>query len=339
MAQLAEQPVSAKFYTIANRFLCVQAFDKSSSQFVEQFLSTYHFALVSACEVEQVDHLLLRVRCAAPPPLPFDLRQFEIERGYCYTNGKRWYLNVDDSLVVLDDTAFKVIDIWFGKTARAQHPAANFNVLSYAIPAVLRRCGLYPIHAAGVFNPEQGAGALIIGDSGSGKSTLTIRLAACGWRYLSDDVLVLVEERAGVEIWGLRRVFAIAETTLAACELPRLEKAVGGPILSDPTKRRLEPGVVFPDGFAQSCVPRTLFFPVITGDAVSRIVKLSRSEAMVRLIKQCPWSSYETSVVPDYLRVVGRLVKQSDAYVLLAGRDILSETKRAAEILAAHMKK
>jgi hypothetical protein len=72
--------------------------------------------------------------------------------------------------------------------------------------------------------------------------------------------------------------------------MSRLNKALLAQAVNDPDKRRIEPRVVFPNSFISSCRPQVLFCAKLSGEAESRVVKLAPSEAMTKLLRQCPWS-------------------------------------------------
>lgn len=270
------------------------------------------------------------------PPIPAGLPQYAVTRGHCSMDGEDCYLEIDDSSIHLGPAASRLVDVGLGQTRLARHPIAINNVMSYAVQGMLRRCNLFTVHAAAAVEPETGTGALIIGDSNSGKSTLTVRLAASGWRYLTDDTLLLYETSTGIEASGYRRFFAISETTLR--HLPELAVGKGPPVMNDPQKRYLEHSLVFPKGFVQNCLPRAIFFASIVDEERSRVREVSQGDAMMRLISMSPWASLDTAVARTYLRVLGRLVRQSRSYDLLGGRDILHEPERAHTLLAQCMK-
>jgi hypothetical protein len=149
-------------------------------------------------------------------------------------------------------------------------------------------------------------------------------------------MLVLSGEANGAcEAWALRRIFSVSATSLANCHLRGLEAALGAPANSDPSKRKLEPSITFPDSFVESCRPRVLLFPNLTGEAASRLEKISSGEAMARLIRQCPWASYDTGTAREHLRVLGMLAKQSASFTLDAGRDLIEDSSRAPKLLAS----
>jgi hypothetical protein len=206
--------------------------------------------------------------------------------------------------------------------------------MAYALPAALRRLGLYDLHAAALIEPESGAGFVFPGVSGSGKTTLSIRLAAAGWRYLSDDMLAVNECAGNAEVLPLRQPFQTDAAALAGCQLPRLEEALGVHIPNDPDKRKLNPHVLFPGRFATRALPRVLCFPAVTGEGRSRVEPLGQAEAMTRLVRMCPWASYDAAAARAHLRLLARLARQCRTYALRAGRDIFDDPAAAARLLA-----
>jgi hypothetical protein len=328
--------VLTKCYTLAERLLCFQLQDEWVAPSVLSFLNYFYFTPTSQALAEQADYTL-RIRSRAMmPPIPTGLPQLAITRGHCSMDGEDCYLEIDDSIIHLGPVTSRMVDVGLGQTKLARHPIAINNVMSYAVQGMLRRCNLFTVHAAGVVEPQTDAGALLIGDSNSGKSTLTVRLAASGWRYLTDDALLLYETSSGVEASGYRRFFAISETTLR--HLPELEKGIGSTVINDPQKRYLEHSLVFPKSFTQNCQPRAIFFASIVDEERSQLREVSQGDAMMRLISMSPWASLDVAVARSYLRVLERLVRQSKSYDLLGGRDILLEPERARTLLAQCMK-
>jgi hypothetical protein len=324
-----------KFYAIGDRLLAFHFDDEVAARVAEEFIGGMYFT-PSAARAARFVHCTVKIFHGEPPPLPPESPSFAVPRGQCYANGEEHFLDIDGSRVAVYGAASRLVCVWLGTTEHARHPVAIVNTLSYVIQAALRRGGLYVLHAAGVVEPETGAGLVVVGNSNSGKSSLTIRLASAGWRYLSDDMLVLsCEARGAVEAVALRRIFSVSAESLANCYLEGLDAALGAPANSDPSKRKLEPAITFPDGFVESCRPRVLLFPTLTGEAASRVEKISASEAMARLIRQCPWASYDTSTAREHLRVLGVLAKQSTSFLLDAGRDLIEDSTRAPNLLAS----
>lgn len=323
--------------------LRVEAQDDWTEQWVAGFLNGFHL-VQTATPVDDrsaVTHrsaVTLSVARAAPPIVPSGLQAFAINHGVCQTNGTEYFLAVDESLVRIAEPEARLVEIWFGLTRHAQHPVALVNTFSYGLQAALRRGGVYDLHAAGAVDPFSGAGALFVGASGSGKTTLILRLTECGWRYVSDDMVVMRETPAGLEAEGLRRLFAVAPRSVVGSSRERLSAALGSPVASDPSKRKLEPESVFPDSRAKRCLPRALFFPCVMATDKTTVTALPARVAMQQLLRHCPWATYDAHSAPDYLRMLARLANQCRAYELLAGHDLLREPQRAADLLAPYLR-
>jgi hypothetical protein len=163
---------------------------------------------------------------------------------------------------------------------------------------------------------------------------LSLRLAASGWHYLSDDAVVISEGEKGIEARGLRRPFQMSADSLGGCELPGLDDTLSVTIPNDPEKRRLDPEILFPGQFAAAAQPGVLCFPVITGESESRLAETTKTDAMMRLIAMCPWSNYDTSSAREHLRVLGHLVRQCKTFTLHAGRDIFDQQKSASALFS-----
>lgn len=335
-----------RFYSIAGRFLCLEAYDDWSARVAEHIFGEFHLGLPSPEQPEQVDHAIKFRSTGHLPVVPSGLSPFEIEGGHCYTDHQTYYLDVDGSMIVIgareSDASLSVptVEVWLGNDPRAREDQAVSRVTIYAMDAAMRRCGLYQLHGAGVVDPESGGSALIIGASGSGKSTLTLQLALSGWLYLTDDTLLICEKNGTVEARGLKKKFGAAETSLRSYNLPRLEEALGNFDTLQPWKRRFRPNVLFPDQLASKCVPTAIFFSRVkrdTEDTRSHIRRISQMDAMTRLVRTSPWATYDSSVSRDYLGVLALLSRQAKSYELQAGFDIYNQPDVTATLLTKYV--
>ncbi len=327
------RPALASVYANAGRFLYIVPLDHVSARLAENFLSGFHLTRVSEfSETPNIQAYSIHIRSTeAPPAIPESIKSFEIEHGRCHTDGSTFYLAIEDSLIVLPPG--RVMDVWIGASHHARQSASLMNLMAYVLEIALRRCGLYEIHGAGVVEPNHNWGALVLGASGSGKSTLAAWLALDGWQYLTDDTLLLNDCGGTIEASGLRKSFALSETTLAACRAPQVSNGLRDTVSSDRSKRRVEPKFAFPGMWASSCIPQALLFASITQNPMSSVKRLKSSEAMVRLIKFNPWASYDNVTGPEHLRVLNKLANQCQSYTLEAGRDILTDPTSASRLL------
>lgn len=323
-------------YKIAGSLLRLQTFDDREAKWVRSFLDGFHLVQTPSASADQ-SFITLTVKRAPLPSVPSHWPSFEINHGDCYTDGIQYHLAVNESLIHIAAPQERLVEVWFGETQQAQHPVALVNAFSYGLQAALRRAEVFDVHAAGVVEPVSHSGALFVGTSGSGKTTLTLRLTEAGWLYLSDDMVVLRETSKTLEAEGLRRLFAVADTSVVGSSREKLNAALGVPVASDPSKRRLEPELVFPQSRAVSCRPDALFFPRVEATEETTVKEISSREAMQELLRHCPWATYDTYSAPNYLRVLARLANQCRAYELAAGRDLLLQPERASDLLTTYM--
>ena len=319
-----------KCYSVADRVLAFQGVDEPTLTLVHNFLSGYFFTPVDPSPSRQPDHLIFIDRSEPPD---FDLSNgFKIEDGYCYPGDKQVLLVVNESTILVGEPGSNRTDVWLSDTTQAKHPFALNNVILYAVQSALRRAGLYQFHAACVLPPAQAIGVLVVGDSGCGKSTLTATLVRNGWGFSTDDNLLLSDTESGIMAWALRSYFTFHESTLNACKLHEFDFAIGGRV--DSNKLRFDARRAFPERFVELCRPAVILFPEISNESKSRITPMAQSNALARLIEQCPWATCDAAVAPKHLKALSDLIKQTKSYSLSAARDIFEDPSSISDLLS-----
>ncbi|MCP9493579.1 MAG: hypothetical protein MSG64_03890 [Pyrinomonadaceae bacterium MAG19_C2-C3] len=268
--------------------------------------------------------------------MPYGASGFEVESGHCYSDGNMCLLKFGDSTVFVERPDAKIVTVIYfpGKDLIAELPF----LIRYAIQLALHRRGRFHLHSAAVVNPDDGRGALLIGDSGAGKSTLTVQLARAGWNFLSDDVVVLSTSATGVQTFWCRRFFSLTEKTIQACDVNCDVNSVAQPLgmLASPQlpKRMFMPEDVFGHPPLASCLPNKLFFVSLSHQAGSVVRSLTAGEALLMLIKRCAWATYE---VPDvaraFIHTLESLVNQCRCYELSSGYDVLENPDTAVRLI------
>lgn len=316
--QVFDRPASQRFYTVAGRFLFIEAGDLRLAQLVQQLFAGWQLTPISPPSREA--DIELKFFCDEPrPEIPPNLNRFDIaEGGRYYAGANGCFLQFDNSLMRLRQDGPVQVEVWFTRIPQIGD-AELARVTSFAVCAALRRFGLFDVHSAAVVDPESGAGILIVGQSGSGKSTLAFQLASAGWPYLSDDEVLLSLKDEMVEARGFRSFFAMRDTAGAGF------------------KNVFEPADVFESELVSQVVPRWLLFSAVSGDEKTRFVELPQAETMKRLIRACPWATYDTTIAAANLELLSRLARQVKAFALAAGADLL-EPARAAELLHHHLR-
>lgn len=310
--QVFDRPASRAFYSVAGRLLFIESIDLELWSLIVELFSGWQLKSVSA--PDRPPDVQIDFTCGKPSPIiPGNLNHFEVaEGGKCYTDGADFYLTLGNALVHLVNGNPVEVEVWFAEMPVRRDPVTA-KAASFAVCAALRRYGLFELHSAGVVDPESGKAVLIVGRSGSGKSTLASQLAISGWRYLSDDELLLSLVDGSVEARGFRSFFALRNEPGAFRDCFEPETVIGSKRVA-----QAEAGV--------------LLFINVSGEPQSRLIKLTQAESMTRLIRSCPWATYDASIAGANLEILSALARQANGFDLSAGRDLL-EPGQAATIL------
>lgn len=301
--QVPSRPASQGFYAVAGRLLFIESKDLQLRKLVVDLFAGWQLTPVSFSG--QSPDIRIEFFCGdSLPQVPSALDQFEIaEGGKCYTDRTDFYLALGSALIHLENGVPVRLRVWLEEVPVAGDPLLA-RVTSFAVCAALRRFGMFELHSAGMVHPESERGVVIIGPSGSGKSTLAMQLATSGWPYLSDDELLLSLVDSQVEARGFRSFFAVRAATAGS-------------------KTCFEPEAVFASGRRLKASPGVLLFISLSGQQQTQLDPLTQSESMTRLIRACPWATYDTSIAGANLELLSKLARQTSAYDLHAGRDLL----------------
>jgi hypothetical protein len=330
--QRESAPTFVRYYSVADRILGITGVDEPVLNLAHDFLSGYYFNPTNLSATDQPVHLI-EIHKSQPPASTPAASSFEIEDGHCFATADQITLEVNGSTIIVGPPQLRRTDIWLSDSTAGRHPLALNNVILYAVQGALRRGGLYQFHAGCVLAKDGGA-ILLVGDSGCGKSTLTATLLLNGWRFVSDDNLLLRESAAGIEAWALRRYFTFDQATLKACHLDVFTEAVGNRVPGKEEKFRFYARQAFPEQFVDSCIPGAIVFPQVTSEASSRIEPLKQADSLARLIRQCPWATCDAAAAPDHLQALSKLARQTRSYTLFAGQDVFEQPASIAELMA-----
>src|SRR5690242_20651559 len=294
-----DRPASQSFYAVAGRLVFVQCFERDLAARIERLFAGWQLTPVSSCDLNP-DIEISFSSAGSLPAIPRGLTEFEVAAGgRCYVDTDELYLQFDNSLLLLEHQNPVRVSVF----TRGANDVELGRVTSFAVCAALRRVGLFELHAAGVVAPDTRDGVLIVGASGSGKSTLTLELVKSGWGYLSDDELLLNVAGEEVEARGFRSFFALAPASAATVGPTRF-------------KTSFEPASMFAAPAVTSVAPRFVLFTSISGLQETRVFALDQKETMARLIRACPWATYDTAVAGPYLQLLSHLARQSQSFDL-----------------------
>jgi hypothetical protein len=204
--------------------------------------------------------------------------------------------------------------------ADAEGPAEwdVFSLCTVTAALLLGRMHRALVHAAAVVAPGGGCW-LLVGDTHAGKSTTTVNLIEAGWRFVSDDHVVLfrgMDGRLSVEGWPRR--FHLDEGW-----------AEGAP---GRVRGEIDPHARWPGAWTRVAPLAGLIFPRVNANQWTTLTDLTPVSALGGLMRQSPWLLADRGCAAeglDFLRSVCKL----PAYGLHLGLDTYRDTRRLLSVL------
>ena len=222
-----------------------------------------------------------------------------------YGDRGRMLCSPGDGRVTVSILDSEVDNAWF-----VSHP-----MFMSAFMEILKHRGLYSLHAAGLC--VDGQGILLPGTRGSGKSTLAIALVREGFGFLGDDMVFLAHRADGLDALAFPDVIDLTEETAAM--FPELHHLLAQPKEDSRPKHQVRAEDVFPASFPDSCKPRVLVFPSVSGRSTSTITPLDKDEALHELAPNVLLT--DSAASQRHLDALAELVRDTKTFRLETGRD------------------
>ncbi|HEX8245113.1 MAG TPA: hypothetical protein VF541_16500 [Longimicrobium sp.] len=173
-------------------------------------------------------------------------------------------------------------------------------------------------HAAAVVAPD-GRAWLLAGDTHAGKSTTAVNLIEAGWRFVSDDHVVLFrgsDGEIGVEGWPRR--FHLDEGWEDGAPLHR--------------RGEVDPHARWPGRWQRTASLAGLIFPRVDASLSTELAPLTAAEALAGLLRQSPWLLADRGCAAEVLAFL-RAACEQPAYSLRLGLDTYRDAGRLLELL------
>lgn len=317
------------FYTFHDLTLEVRQEGEEPGQELAQILLSLSWAETDRLVRQPSLYLSVYLNDTASEPLPSAREVFRAD-GFCgLESGEDFYLTDGSSHLHLQMVKGRG-DARLAASFFAKPFLLRRNFWAFGLLKLLRPLGLYSLHSACVVTPP-GAGLLMVGKSGSGKSTLTIGLIRQGWTYLSDDAVFLRLQADAVAALTLRKQCYVKAAAVAAyADLPlgdEIVDATGGP------KRRVYIEDAYPGQERTECIPRVILFPRLVSRPDSTLLPLDRSNAFRSLLACSDLQLFDRGTSAQHFEIMNRLVQQTAAYELQAGRDLHHHPGTLARLL------
>lgn len=197
---------------------------------------------------------------------------------------------------------------------------AQYSACTLSAALLLGRMGRALAHAAAVAPPD-GPAWLLVGDARAGKTTTCANLTAAGWRYLSDDHVVLYRDgdgRAGAEGWP-RPFHLDVGYASGTVEHTRGE--------TDPRER-------WPGRWRRTAPLAGMLFPRVQADAPTALERAEPGAALTGLVRQSPWLLADRECAARVLSLL-RDAALLPAHALRLGLDTYTDPARLAEIVGS----
>ena len=206
----------------------------------------------------------------------------------------------------------------------------QWHFWSFCILKLMRPAGYFSLHAAAVVSPG-GAGMLMVGPSGSGKTTLAVGLIRAGWRYLSDDAVLVRQGVDAMSVVALRTQFYVDASAAPSYVDLRLGHEVDDAAGS--MRRELHIDDRHGDRRVAEAAPRVLLFPRIVDAEASAIGALDHVAALRNLLSASGPQLFDRMHMSEHLAALRSIVGQCVSYGLEAGRDLHRNPARVLELI------
>lgn len=254
-----------------------------------------------------------------PPAIPAEAcRALKSPDISCYKNGKIIYYALEDGSVVHLDTVSRTAKGFFREKIM-EKSAIFYALVGAPFSDILKYDALYSLHSAAL--SCNGVGYLFSGDSGSGKTTSTLSLVTHGFKYTSDDAVLLEEAKGDIIAHSLTKTFNVDRKT--GERFPGIVKEKNLPVKKE-AKIMVNIEHAIPNSFIPSLRPDVIIFLKISSNRKSHIYPINQVEVFRKLIKQTVLAA-EKDIAQDQTMTFGTLARQVRGFQLLSGRDIYEE--------------
>lgn len=163
-----------------------------------------------------------------------------------------------------------------------------YAMASLACALLLGRMGRTLAHAAAVVAPGGGAW-LLVGDTHAGKSTTVANLLEGGWRFVSDDNVVLARD-VGIGVEGWPRHFHMDEGWDAGAPVGR--------------RGSLDPHERWPGRWLPAAPLAGLLFSRVDPHEPTALSSIAAADALAGLLRQSPWLLADRGSAPAVLSLL-----------------------------------
>ena len=194
------------------------------------------------------------------------------------------------------------------------------DVTFTSLAAPLRRHSHYLLHAAGASNGDRSV--LFAGASHSGKTTTSLTLLLAGWKYLANDLVLLVPYQGTVWAFPTPSELTVRKKTLEL--LPGLRQYQRRPYHGKrvgPTQVTARTLNLEKIRWAGAGPVTTICFPRVSGPPRSHLKDIPAAVGLARLMEESV-DRWDRQALDDHVDLLASLCRQCRHYELELGPDV-----------------
>jgi hypothetical protein len=232
-----------------------------------------------------------------------------------FDESQQLYLEVPERGRALCDVNSRRVHVSYPESEASDPWLLAHLFFTVPLAELLKRRGLYMVHAAGL--AVAGQGLLVAGQSGAGKTTLALALLRAGFDFLADDTVFLSLGKNGLRILAFPDEVDVTAQTLGF--FPELQRLTHTSKPSGRLKQAICATSLYQVRPCWECEPEAIIFPQPGKSSRSILAPMPKPEALVLLV--CNVLRTEPSSSQAHLDALARLVRNCRCYRLHTGYD------------------
>jgi hypothetical protein len=183
-----------------------------------------------------------------------------------------------------------------------------------SLAPLLRRKGLFMVHAFGA--AKDGQAALIVGPSGSGKTTTGLNLLLADWDLLANDVVLLKKQQNRILALPTPGGIGIRPQTVQL--LPALRNLIGARSIQQ--QMDVTDAIMNITRWSEPAPVTAVYFPQIEERSQSSLQPKIKAVCLAELMAES-MDQWDEALLPTHMNILQELSHQAEAYTLHLGQD------------------